>query len=227
VLLYTRLRNLRRLREISAIVVKYGFGYLALQLGIDRLIPISRWRARLFGREHALSPPERLRLALGELGPTFIKLGQILSSRPDLLPPQFLSELRRLQDQAPPVPYRQVAAELAQELGRPTEDLFASMDPQPVSSASIGQVHAAVTREGRTVVVKLQRPGVARVIETDLAIMWDVANFLHVRSQALRRLDLPGLVREFSSIIGDELQYRIEGHNAQRLRENLHPMERV
>jgi len=215
------LRNLRRLREISAVLVKYGFAYVAIQLGIDRLIPVSRWRARLRGREHPLSPAERLRLALGELGPTFIKLGQLLSSREDFLPSQFIHELRKLQDEAPPVPYRLVAADLMAELGQPPEQLFASIELEPLSSASIGQVHGAVMRDGRAVTVKVQRPGISAVIETDLAIMRDIASFLHARSKALRRFDLPALVAEFSAITRDELHYRVEAHNAQRLRENL------
>jgi len=225
--LHTRLRNLRRLREVSGILVKYGFGYLAIQFGLDRLIPVSRWRARLRGREHPLSLAERLRLALGELGPTFIKLGQVLSSREDILPPRFIHELRKLQDEAPPVPYRPVAAEVARELGAPPEQLFASFDPEPLSSASIGQVHAAQTRDGRAVTVKVQRPGISAAIETDLAIMRDAADFLHLRSQALRRFDLPGLVDEFSSLLRDELRYRIEAHSAQTVRDNLRELSWV
>jgi ubiquinone biosynthesis protein len=219
--LYTGLLNLRRLREISRVLVKYGFGYVAIQLGVDRFIPVSRWRSRLRGREHPLSPPERVRLALGDLGPTFIKLGQILSSRDDLLPPEYIRELRKLQDGAPPVPYPQVAAQIAEEFGRPVEHVFASVEPEPLSSASIGQVHGAVTQDGRAVVVKVQRPGVAAIVETDLAIMRDAANVLHSRSRALRRFDLPALVAEFAAIMRDELRYRIEAYNAHRLREDL------
>lgn len=219
--LYTGLRNLRRLREISRILAKYGFAYAVIQLGIDRLIPVSRWRARLRGPEHPLSPPERARLALGELGPTFIKLGQILSSRDDLLPPEYTRELRKLQDDAPPVPYAQVAAQIVSELGRSPEQLFASIEPEPLSSASIGQVHGAITKDGRAVIVKVQRPGIAAVVETDLAVMRDAAAFLHSRSRVLRRFDLPALAAEFAGVMRDELQYRIEAYNAQRLRENL------
>lgn len=219
--LYRGLRHLRRLREISAILAKYGFGYAVIQLGIDRLIPVSRWRERLRSREHALSPAERLRLAMGELGPTFIKLAQVLSSREDLLPPQFIHELRKLQDEAPPVPYRLIAAQVMAELGQPPETLFQSVEQQPLSSASIGQVHGAMTRDGRTVTIKVQRPGVAEVVETDLGVMRDVAHFLNARSLALRRYNLPALVEEFAAIIHDELLYRIEAYNAHRLRENL------
>lgn len=226
-LLYRRLRNLRRLREISRILVRYGFGYALLQLGVDRLIPISRWRARVLRREYALSPAERLRVALGELGPTFIKLGQALSSRYDLLPQSFVHELRKLQDEAPPVPYRAVASVVEAEFGASPEEVFASFEVEPVSSASIGQVHGAVTKDGRRVVVKVQRPGVMSLVETDLAIMADAANFLHVRSRALRRYDLPAFVREFSAIIRDELRYRIEAHNAQTIRDNLRDFEWV
>ncbi|UCH33196.1 MAG: AarF/ABC1/UbiB kinase family protein [Armatimonadota bacterium] len=225
--LYQGLRNLRRLREISRVLVKYGFGYVAIQLGLDRLIPVSRWRTRLLGRDHPLSPAERLRMALGELGPTFTKLGQVLSSRHDLLPPQYLTELRKLQDAAPPVPYRQIESEVCAELGRPPDELFGSIEPEPLSSASIGQVHGATTRDGRAVVVKVQRPDIARLVETDLAIMWDAANFLHVRSRALRRFDLPALAAEFTTIMRDELRYRIEAYNAERLRENLSAIEWV
>jgi len=225
--LYHGLRNLRRLREISRVLVKYGFGYLVIQLGIDRLIPVSRWRARLRVREHELSPAARLRLALGELGPAFTKLGQVLSSRDDLLPAQFIHELRKLQDEAPPVAYRLIAAEIMSELGRPPEELFASIEQDPLSSASIGQVHGAVTKDGRVVTVKVQRPGMAQVVETDLDIMWDAASFLHSRSPALRRYDLPALVVEFGGIIRDELHYRIEASAALRLRENLADTEWV
>lgn len=221
------LRNLRRARQILEVfAVKYGMGYeLIHQLGMDRFIPLPGFRRRI-RREHlALSMPERVRLALGDLGPTFIKLGQVLSARGDFLPPPFVSELRRLQDEAPPFPFAEAVQVVESELKRPLSSIFAVFNPEPLASASIGQVHEAVLLTGEAVIVKVQRPWLSRLIESDLGTLSDVANVVHQRIPALGRYDLPAFVREFSTIIHDELVYTIEGHNAQTMARNLsgHP----
>jgi ubiquinone biosynthesis protein len=215
------LRNLSRVREIlSVLVIDYGFGYVFDQLGLDRFLPIGRRRGP--AREYAhLSGARRLRLALGQLGPTFIKLGQLLSARRDLLPPAVVDELRHLQDEAPAVPFDEIRGVIEAELGRPLEQCFAHIDRAPLASASLGQVHRATLRSGREVTVKVLRPGVRRVIEADLQILSDAAYLLHTRSPALRRYNLPALVRQFADQLEDEMVYTTEGHNADRLRRSL------
>jgi len=160
------------------------------------------------------------RLALEELGPTFVKFGQILSTRPDLLPPAYIAELSKLQDTVPPEPWEAIRALLTQELGREPEEVFATIDPQPMAAASLAQVHAAPLPDGHEVVVKIQRLGITTVINTDLEIL----SFL-----AVRALDTPlGKIYDFVSIVDDfaftlrnELDYCREGRKADRFRENF------
>jgi ubiquinone biosynthesis protein len=215
------LRNLRRVREIvSVLVLDYGFGYVFDQFDLARFFPLGRRRG--IAREYAhLSGPERLRLALGELGPTFIKLGQVLSARADLLPPPVVAELRRLQDEAPAIPFEELRGIIETELGRPLEQCFEHIDPTPMSAASLGQVHGATLRDGRQVTVKVLRPGVNRIVESDVQILFDVAHILHRQVPSLQRYQLPTFVRRFATQIEDELVYTLEAHNGERLARNL------
>ncbi len=162
----------------------------------------------------------RFRLALEELGPTFVKLGQVLSTRPDLLPPAFISELSRLQDQVPPESWEVIRAVFIEELGAPPEELFAGIDPQPLAAASLSQVHAATLMDGREVVVKVQRPGITPLIETDLQILHDLATAAQ-HSPAGELYDLPAIAEDFAATLRAELDYRREGRNADRFRENF------
>jgi ubiquinone biosynthesis protein len=162
-----------------------------------------------------------LRLALAELGPTFIKLGQILGARGDLFPPAFVSELRRLQDEGPKVPFPEIRGVIERELGRPIERCFARIDEEPLSVASLGQVHAAILPDGREVTVKVLRPGVRKSVETDIQILSDAAALLTRQLRALRPYNLPGLVRHFAVQLEDEMSYTIEAYNAGRLRASL------
>jgi ubiquinone biosynthesis protein len=212
------LRNLRRLREIvSVLVVDYGFGSVFDQMDLAGLLPVGR-RREIPPARARLSAPERLRLALGQLGPTFTKLGQVLSARPDLLPPAYVAELRRLQDRAPEVPFDQIKQAVETELGRPLEEAFATFDPTPLSAASLGQVHAAVLKDGRQVTVKVLRPGVERVVEADLQLLSDVAYLVTRQVPGAQRYDLPGFVRRFASQLEDELIYTLEARNTERVR---------
>lgn len=215
------LRNLRRVREIlSVLVFDYGFGYVFDQFDLARFFPLGRRRG--IARKYAdLSGPQRLRLALGELGPTFIKLGQVLSARADLLPPPIVKELRRLQDEAPEIPFEELRGIIETDLGRPLEQCFEHIDPTPISAASLGQVHAATLRDGRQVTVKVLRPGVNRIVEGDLQILFDVAHILHRQVPSLQRYQLPTFVRRFATQIEDELVYTLEAHNGERLARNL------
>jgi len=215
------LRHLSRLREIvSVLVFGYGFGYVFDQLGISRLLPVGRRRRP--SPEYSEAPgPRQLRLALAELGPTFIKLGQILGARADLFPPAVVSELRRLQDEGPKVPFPEIKGVIERELGRPVERCFASINEEPLSAASLGQVHVAVLPDGREVIVKVLRPGVRRMVETDIQILADLAALLSSQVREIQPYDLQGLVRHFAVQMEDEMSYTIEAHNAGRLKESM------
>jgi ubiquinone biosynthesis protein len=170
------------------------------------------------GAENGVSQAQHLRLALEELGPTFIKLGQILSTRDDLLPPDYIVELSRLREHAPPVPSDEVIAVVESELEAPVGDLFAAFEREPLATASIGQVHAAMLHDGQQVVVKVQKPGVPEQIEEDLQILRQLAQFAQRHSPLAEYYDLVDLADEFSWTLRNELDYLREGRNADRFR---------
>jgi ubiquinone biosynthesis protein len=162
-----------------------------------------------------------VRLALEELGPTFIKFGQILSTRPDLLPPTYITELSRLQDRVPPVPLETIKDVIEEELGQPVEQLFASFDPIPIAAASLAQVHGAVLPDGREVVVKVQRPNIQQTIRLDLDILHDLARLAQDRTPLGEAYDLVEIAEDFAISLRAELDYRREGRNADRFRANF------
>ena len=211
-------RNVRRAQQIARIlVVKYRFGRVAAQLGLSHLLPLASWRARAARGMEKLQPAVRVRLALADLGPAFVKLGQLLSTRADFVPAAFISELRKLQDQVPPLPFEQMRPVLEEELGAGALEHFASFDPEPLASASIGQVYAAVLRDGEAVTVKIQRPEVEQAINTDLGVLADLAELVHTRFPGMRRYQLSAFIRELGGILRDELNYTLEAHNADTL----------
>jgi ubiquinone biosynthesis protein len=209
----------RRVRRIATVLARHGLASLLEPLGLARLAPPCRWRPGRDGRTGRPGPtrPERLRLALEELGATFVKLGQIASTRADLLPPEYQAELAKLQDRAPPVPVEAVRAAVAAELGRPVEAVFARFEPRPLAAASIGQVHAATLPDGTEVAVKVRRPGVVEEVEQDLAILERLAAAASRHWEPAERYDVVGLIREFAETLRAELDYRREGRNAERI----------
>ncbi|MEN9937037.1 MAG: hypothetical protein RLZZ387_3616 [Chloroflexota bacterium] len=213
-------RYLRRYRQIAQVLVRHGFGYLVDQLGLSSLLSLP---GRLFrvAPPDTISGPERLRHALTELGPTFVKLGQMLSTRPDLLPPPWILELNKLQDTVPPFPYEVMAATVQAELGRPVEDVFRSLDREPLAAASLGQAHAAVLHDGAQVVVKVQRPDIEQLVAVDLAILAELAALAQERTELGRQYDLVELAWEFGATLRAELDYRREARNAERFRKNF------
>jgi ubiquinone biosynthesis protein len=209
----------RRYRQISRVLARHGLGFFISVLGLERFVT---WQ-RLFNRQYdqPLSRPEHVRRALEELGPTFIKLGQILSTRADLLPPRYQVELAKLQDAAPPLPTGVVKEIVAAELGQPVENAFQSFDDTPLAAASIGQVHGATLLDGTRVVVKVQRPGVAEQIEQDLQIMETLAATARRRWALMDQYDVVGVVNEFGQTLRAETNYIREGRNADRVRANF------
>lgn len=212
---------LRRSREITAILTRHGLGWLVGQVGLGDLIPFERGWFGHPARETPYTQAEHLRLALGELGATFIKLGQALSTRPDLVPPEYVLQLAKLQDAAPPVPFEQIRQAVCDELGQPPETIFAGFDPQPLASASIGQAHAGKLKHGQPVIVKVQRPGVAEQVEQDLAILAGMAEWAETHTTFGRHYNLSALVGEFAYTLRNELDYRREGQNADRFRRSF------
>jgi ubiquinone biosynthesis protein len=221
--------EIARAREIAEILIKNGLGFVVEQLGLVRFLSVWR-RRRVEGAASdasTLSVSERVRRTLEELGPTFIKIGQVLSGRADLLPAEYIRELTKLLDAAPPVPTQQIVACIEEELGAPLNERFGSFEPEPIASASIGQVHRATLSDGQKVVVKVQRPGVERMVMADLDLLARQARFLERRSARARESHLVEIVEELSQALRDELDYTVEGRNAARLRRNLSDDARV
>lgn len=219
---FDTLRDLPRLREIGHVLLRHGFGHVAQRL---RLPGVRWWRRRQPPPEAiSFSLPERLRMIFEELGPTFIKFGQILSIRRDVLPEEYVSEFEKLQDAVPPFSYAEVARLIAEEFGRDVKDVFEELASEPLASASIAQAHLARTKTGQEVIVKVQRPQIRQMILQDLAIMEHLAHLLARRIPESRRYDPVGLVEEFRKTILLELDFRREGRNADRLREHLRDM---
>ena len=206
--------HLNRSREIAGVLISHGWDYL-------RNNGHSSTDKFALPGGSAQTRPEHLRSALEELGTTFIKLGQILSTRADLLPPDYLFELTKLQDNAAPVPFGDIWEVLLAELGRPPEDVFLHFEHEPLASASIGQAHAALLPDGTEVVVKIRRPGVVQQVNEDLEILKELAVTASRHWEFADRYDLVGLVEEFSQTLRHELNYIREGHNAERFAANF------
>src|SRR5713101_2132916 len=212
-------RTLGRISEIAQVAVRHGFGYFFETHKLTDLLP---WpRSSVVSLDAVGGPTARgqhLRELLDELGPTFVKFGQLLSTRPDIVPPDIIAELRGLQDQVRPFPFEDVERVIREELGQPIERLFLEFDEEVLAAASIGQVHRAVLPNGRRVAVKVQRPEAPRQIEADLALLYQAARIAKDRVRALDFIDMRELVDEFGRSIRSELDYRSEGRNAEQFR---------
>lgn len=219
----------KRFRDILQTLINYGFGQLIQHSGIKELtrhLPLflKQQEDKYF---KGFSPGVRLRLALEKLGPTFIKFGQLLSTRADLLPADYIQELRLLQSQVPSFPFTQVKEIIEAELNSPLQDLFDSFEEIPLAAASIGQVHQAVLPGKKEVAVKIQRPGIERIIEVDLAILVEIASLLDKYTFTGKLYHFTAIVREFKDTIRAELNYCQEGRNAERLKNNFSAEENI
>ncbi|MBI5562710.1 MAG: 2-polyprenylphenol 6-hydroxylase [Deltaproteobacteria bacterium] len=210
------IKNIRRLNKIVRTLIRYGFGGL---VGEMRLIPFIGTAERFLlirKKGRGLSAPQRLRLVLEELGPTFIKLGQIASTRADLLPPDWVEEMKKLQDMVPPFPFEDVRTTVDRSLKAQLCASFASFDPAPVASASIAQVHFAELKDGKKVAVKVRRPGIGAMIEADVSVMRTVAGLLEKYVPVSRQYRPIEVVEEFARVIATEQDLTIEGVNINR-----------
>lgn len=216
-------RDLGRLHDIASILIRYGFGDLVRRVGLANALERAG-RALHWERaaEYAhLPPPARVRRALEELGPTFVKLGQLLSTRVDLLEPEWIAEFAKLQDSAPAVPYAEIRAQLAEDLGAPPEEVFAEFDPEPIAAASIAQVYRARLKEGGDVVVKVRRPGIVPIVEADLRWMIRFAQIAESESPELRAFNPQEVVRRFRHSMRNEMDFSVECRNTARIAENF------
>ena len=210
----TRAGSLRRFAQISRVLVRHGFGFV---------FDVRRDRRENKGLQEFLAPNfgVRMRRSLDDLGPTFVKFGQVLSTRSDIFPEGILSELQKLQDTARPMPAGRAQAILERELGAPVDEVFSQFDPVPLGSASIGQVHRAVLRTGEIVAVKVQRPEAPGRVAADLELMREFADFVDRRFAQRVLIDARGLVAEFEVVVRRELDYTAEAQNARRFAANF------
>jgi len=204
--------HIDRYRQILQVIFKYGFGELMDTLKIEQLLQAGLRKISRKRREaiETLSGPERFRLSLEELGPTFVKLGQVLSTRPDLIPLAFIEELTKLQDEVPPFPYSEVREIFQAETGKFPEELFQSFDEKPLAAASIGQVHEARLKDGTDVVVKVQRPKIKKTIEIDLEIMLHLSGLMERHLEELQVIRPSRIVEEFARTLEEEIDYTVE-----------------
>lgn len=218
------IKNMGRIKQISAVFAKHGFQELWSTIGFGRFLPEKIQKSDL---ESKFTAPERLRMAFEELGPTFIKLGQVLSSRSDLLPEAFVKELTKLQDQVSPLPFTVIKNSVERELNAPLTELFSSFEETPLASASIGQVHEATLEDGTRVVVKVQRPGIDTLIKTDVSVLTGLAAALEKYFPETRVLAPQVCVEEFFQAMSLELDFVLEANNILKSKANLAKMPEV
>ena len=211
------------MQDIATVLIRYGFGSFVQVLGLEQIL--ARLGRRLHwqhAEEYAnLDTPYRLRHMLEELGPTFIKMGQILATRVDLFPPAYIAEFEKLLDQVPPLPFDQLRPQLEEDLGANIDEIFLEVDTQAVAAASLAQVHKAVLKNGDHVVLKIRRPGIRRVIEADLHLLERLVDVIESEAPQLRRYHPRQIVRQFSQSLRRELDFAAESRNAERVAANL------
>ena len=218
-----RVREDLRLQQVYNTLMRYGYDAV---LNRSELVggfrhAMQSWAWRLPKGWEEPSTAVKLRLMLEELGPTYVKIGQIVSSQASMLPVDWASELARLQDDVPAFPSDQVRRRIIEELGAPPEELYATFEPRPFAAASTAQVHRATLHDGTPVAVKVQRPNISKMMRADLGIMQNAARVVWSRSESVRALDLVGMLEQFSSGVLEELDYRGEAYNSLRLAENM------
>jgi ubiquinone biosynthesis protein len=223
-----RYSMIRRYGKIIDALIKYEFGYIVDRMGLRNFRPL---RSRIRRKEKVLKDtdtvPTKARMMLEELGPTYIKLGQILSMRQDLIPPEYVNEFSKLQDDVQPFGMGEVEKLIREELGSETKDLFEYFEPVPIAAASIGQVHRAKLKSGEDVVVKVQRPGIRKIINSDLDIMYSIASFAEEHLPEARLYQPVGIVEEFERSIKAEMDYTQEGRNADHFARNFRDDPRI
>lgn len=216
-------RDISRLHDIASILIRYGFGDILSRMGLSNALEkAGKVLHHSDAGEYAhLAAPVRVRRALEEMGPTFVKLGQVLATRVDLFAPEWIAEFSKLQDSAPPVPYLDVRQQLIEDLGAPPEEVFAAFNPEPVAAASIAQVYRARLTDGSEVVVKVRRPGIRPLIESDLRWLVRLSELAETENPELRSFCPQQVIQQFTQSLRRELNFSIECRNAEHIAENF------
>jgi ubiquinone biosynthesis protein len=219
----TTVRDLGRLNDIASVLIRYGFGDMVRRMGLANAL--ERTGRALHWQEAEelahLDPPARVRRAMEALGPTFVKLGQLLATRIDLLEPEWIAEFSKLQDSAHAVAFTEISQQLTEDLGAPPDTVFAAFDPQPLAAASMAQVYRARLHDGAEVVVKVRRPGIRLTVEADLRWLARLAELAEGESPELRAFQPREVVREFTRSLRRELDFASECRNAERIAQNF------
>jgi len=219
--LVKEVRDINRFREILTVVFEEGFDFLLQKIRLKHKVPVTKRLKTRLEQKKKFSIEKRLRLTLERLGPTFIKFGQVLSVRPDLIPKNYIKELEKLQDEVPSFSYDIVKKQIKKELGKDVNELFSSFEVKPIASASISQVHKAVLKDGSKVAVKIQRPDAKKIMESDIEIMLYVAKLLEKHMPNIRKFSPTKIIQEFSNWTKKELDFKREAINAKRFARNF------
>ena len=216
-------RDLGRVQDIASVLIRYGFGGFVRSLGMGKALERA---GRVLHWQHVedyvkLDTPQRIRHVLEELGPTFIKLGQILATRVDLFSPQYIAEFEKLQDQVPPMSLEELLPQLEEDLGGSLDDFFSEFETEPLAAASIAQVHKAVLKDGTPVILKIRRPGLRKLIEADLRLLNRLVDIAESESPEIRRFHPKDVLRQFNQSLRRELDLAAECRNAERVAVNL------
>ncbi len=216
------IRSIRRYWNIARVLSAYGFDHALEALGLHDIAARGRRLLRHGPVDIArLTAAERMRLVLEELGPTFLKLGQLLSTRPDIIPASFVQEFEKLQDRVPSFSFTELTAQVEHELKGSITDFFAEIDPEPLAAASIAQVHRARLLTGEEVVIKVRRPGVVELVEADIGALMSLAQLAERHVSGSEIYDPVGVVREFARTIRREMDFTREGHTIEKFRDNF------
>ncbi len=219
--LIKEVRNIKRFNQIIIVLFEEGFDFLIKKVKLSSFIPITKKIKLKIKRREEQKPEVILRRTLERLGPTFIKLGQLLSVRPDLIPKEYCKELEKLQDEVPPIPFTEVKSIIEKESGKSIGSIFLDFDKKPLASASISQVHKAVLKNSEKVAVKVQRPDIKHIMETDIEIMLYFARLLESNVDALKKFKPVNVINEFKEWTERELDFNLEARNVKRFYENF------
>lgn len=219
--LIKEVRDIRRFNQILIILFEEGFDFILSRIGLKHSIPLTKRVASKLKKGRHIKPEVMLRRTLERLGPTFIKFGQLLSVRPDLIPKEYAKELEKLQDSVQPFPFSEAKSIIERELGKGIEQVFLHFEKKPIASASISQVYKAVLKSGERVAVKVQRPNVRHIMETDIEIMSYFANLLEKNVDKIKKFKPVKIVSEFREWTEKELDFRLEARNAKRFYSNF------
>ncbi|WP_454258793.1 ABC1 kinase family protein [Pseudoxanthomonas mexicana] len=217
-------RDLGRLQDIASVLIRWGFGDVVKRMGMAGVLEkagrLLHWQAVEEGRLR-MDVPTRLRCTLQDLGPTFVKLGQVLATRVDLLPPAWIDELGKLQNAVPALPWDTVLPQLREDLGAEPEAVFACVEHEPLAAASLAQAHRAWLADGSAVVLKIRRPGIRDTVEADLRLLKHLAVIVEKNLPELRRYHPQRIVQQFSASLRRELDFAAECRNAERIAHNF------